>query len=75
MARAQPSAPLEARVAIAAMPGLAPELLLIVLAAGLAGFVDAIGGGGGLVLLPALFAGYPTALPAPLLGTNKAGTT
>ena len=73
MARAQPGAPLEARVTIAAMPELTPELLLIVLAAGLAGFVDAIVGGGGLVLLPALFAVYPTALPAHLLGTNKAG--
>jgi len=39
----------------------------------LAGFVDAIVGGGGLVLVPALFAVYPTALPATLLGTNKGG--
>ncbi|MDP1691653.1 MAG: TSUP family transporter [Burkholderiaceae bacterium] len=52
---------------------LAPELLSIALAAGLAGFVDAIVGGGGLVLLPALFAVYPTAAPATLLGTNKGG--
>jgi uncharacterized membrane protein YfcA len=50
-----------------------PELLLIAVAAGLAGFVDAIVGGGGLVLLPALFAVYPQAVPATLLGTNKGG--
>ena len=62
-----------AAATIAAMPELAPELLWIALAAGLAGFVDAIVGGGGLVLLPALFAVYPTALPATLLGTNKGG--
>lgn len=43
------------------------------LAAGLAGFVDAIVGGGGLILLPALFASFPQAVPASLLGTNKAG--
>jgi uncharacterized protein len=50
-----------------------PELLLVALAAGLAGFVDAIVGGGGLVLVPALFALYPTAPPPTLLGTNKGG--
>ncbi len=55
------------------MPELAPELIAIALAAALAGFVDAIVGGGGLVLLPALFAVYPTAAPAALLGTNKGG--
>lgn len=59
------------------MPELAfsawPELLAVALAAGLAGFVDAIVGGGGLVLVPALFALYPLAPPATLLGTNKGG--
>ncbi len=50
-----------------------PELLLIALAAGLAGFVDAIVGGGGLVLVPALLAVYPQVAPATLLGTNKGG--
>lgn len=50
-----------------------PDLLIVALAAGLAGFVDAIGGGGGLVLVPALFALYPSAPPASLLGTNKGG--
>ncbi len=41
------------------------------LASALAGFVDAIVGGGGLILLPALFAAFPTAAPATLFGTNK----
>lgn len=39
----------------------------------LAGMIDAIVGGGGLVLLPALFATWPGATPATLLGTNKGG--
>ncbi len=43
-------------------------------AAFFAGFVDAIVGGGGLIQLPALFAGYPTTLPPLLLGTNKLGS-
>lgn len=47
------------------------ELLIVAAASGLAGFVDAIVGGGGLVLLPALFATFPTAHPATLAGSNK----
>ncbi|MBN9409799.1 MAG: TSUP family transporter [Burkholderiales bacterium] len=47
------------------------ELLIVTLASGLAGFVDAIVGGGGLILVPALFAAFPTAPPATLLGMNK----
>lgn len=47
------------------------ETILVVLAAALAGFVDAIVGGGGLVLVPALFGAFPTAAPATLFGTNK----
>jgi len=47
------------------------ELLLAAAASGLAGFIDAIVGGGGLVLTPALFSVYPQAAPATLLGTNK----
>ncbi|MEN9482749.1 MAG: hypothetical protein RJB37_629, partial [Pseudomonadota bacterium] len=47
------------------------ELVWVTLASGLAGFVDAIVGGGGLVLVPALFAVYPAAAPATLFGTNK----
>jgi uncharacterized protein len=49
------------------------ELIVVAVAAALAGFVDAIVGGGGLVLVPALFAVYPNAPPATLLGTNKGG--
>ena len=47
------------------------ELLFVTLASMLAGFVDSIVGGGGLLLMPALFAAFPTAPPATLLGTNK----
>ena len=36
-----------------------------------AGMIDAIAGGGGLVLVPALFAILPGVPPATLLGTNK----
>lgn len=44
---------------------------MVVLASGLAGFVDAIVGGGGLVLVPALFSAYPQTAPATLFGVNK----
>jgi uncharacterized membrane protein YfcA len=47
------------------------DLILVTLASGLAGFVDAIVGGGGLILVPALFAVHPGATPATLFGTNK----
>jgi len=47
------------------------ELLFVATASLLAGFVDAIVGGGGLILTPALFATFPTDAPATLLGTNK----
>jgi hypothetical protein len=47
------------------------DLIVVAAASGLAGFVDAIVGGGGLVLLPALFAVYPSAPPASLMGSNK----
>lgn len=43
-------------------------------AAFFAGFVDAIVGGGGLIQVPALFAGYPSSPPPVLLGTNKLGS-
>ena len=43
-------------------------------AASLAGFVDAIVGGGGLIQVPALLTGYPAVPPATLLGTNKLGS-
>ena len=47
------------------------ELLIVTLASLLAGFVDAIVGGGGLILVPALFAVFPTTPPATLFGVNK----
>jgi len=50
------------------------ELLLMSLASLLAGFVDAIVGGGGLILVPALFAIFPTAQPASLFGLNKSAS-
>lgn len=50
------------------------DFFLVTLASLLAGFVDAIVGGGGLILLPALFATYPTAHAATLFGTNKSAS-
>ncbi|WP_313300223.1 sulfite exporter TauE/SafE family protein [Diaphorobacter sp.] len=50
------------------------EWIIVSLASMLAGFVDAIVGGGGLILVPALFATFPAAPPATLLGTNKSGS-
>ena len=50
------------------------DLILVTLASALAGFVDAIVGGGGLILVPALFATYLSASPATLLGTNKSAS-
>ena len=47
------------------------DLAIVTGASLLAGFVDAIVGGGGLILVPALFAVYPGAAPATLFGTNK----
>ncbi len=48
---------------------------LLALAGLFAGFVDAVVGGGGLVLLPALVIAFPGAAPVQVLGTNKlAGT-
>lgn len=41
------------------------------LASLLAGFVDAMVGGGGLIMVPALFATFPTTHPATLFGVNK----
>ncbi len=50
------------------------ELLIVSLASLLAGLVDSIVGGGGLILLPALFATFPGAPPATLFGTNKSAS-
>lgn len=45
-------------------------LLLLAVAAG-AGWVDAVVGGGGLILLPALMLSFPGMSPATAIGTNK----
>lgn len=50
------------------------DYFFITLAALLAGMIDAIVGGGGLVLVPALFATFPAAAPATLFGTNKSAS-
>ena len=50
------------------------EWIIVSLASLLAGFVDAIVGGGGLILVPALFATFTNAPPATLLGTNKSAS-
>ena len=50
------------------------EFAVVTLASSFAGFVDAIVGGGGLILVPALFGAFPNAAPATLLGTNKAAS-
>jgi uncharacterized membrane protein YfcA len=50
------------------------ELLIVTFTSALAGFVDAVVGGGGLILLPSLFAAYPSAAPATLLGSNKSAS-
>ncbi|WP_024930767.1 TSUP family transporter [Methylophilus sp. OH31] len=47
------------------------ELWLVVAAAFLAGVMDAMVGGGGLVTVPALLSTYTSLPPALLLGTNK----
>ncbi|MDX6325475.1 MAG: uncharacterized protein QOK15_1829 [Nocardioidaceae bacterium] len=46
-------------------------LALLAAAALLAGFVDAVVGGGGLIQLPALILGLPGAAPVQILATNK----
>ena len=49
----------------------APTLALLMLAALLAGFVDAVVGGGGLITVPALMLALPGVPMTTLLGTNK----
>ena len=47
------------------------DLATVTLASLFAGFVDAVVGGGGLILVPALFSVFPNTAPATLFGTNK----
>lgn len=49
-------------------------IALLGLAGFLAGWVDAVVGGGGLIQLPALLLGVPGATPAQVLATNKFGS-
>jgi len=53
------------------MAELSPLWMGLLVAAGFAGFVDAVAGGGGLIQVPALFAALPRESPATLFGTNK----
>ena len=48
-----------------------PTLALLGVGAFLAGMVDAVVGGGGLIQIPLLFSVFPQAAPATLFGTNK----
>ena len=50
------------------------EIFFTTFASAFAGFVDSIVGGGGLILLPALLAAYPSTAPATLLGSNKSAS-
>jgi len=47
------------------------EHIVLFFASVFAGGIDAIVGGGGLILIPALFITFPQAEPAALVGTNK----
>lgn len=47
------------------------DYLVLCVAALLAGLIDAVVGGGGLIQMPALFSALPNIAPATLLGTNK----
>ncbi|MDP2795278.1 MAG: TSUP family transporter [Sulfurisoma sp.] len=47
------------------------EIAFLLTAALLAGFVDAVAGGGGLIQVPALLTVLPAEAPATVLGTNK----
>ena len=47
------------------------EFGLLLLAAGFAGFIDAVAGGGGLIQVPALLTALPGEPPATVFGTNK----
>jgi uncharacterized membrane protein YfcA len=47
------------------------EIVALCAFAFLAGLVDAVAGGGGLIQVPALFAVFPSLPPSILLGTNK----
>ncbi len=47
------------------------DYVILAAAAFLAGMIDAVVGGGGLIQIPALFSALPNVVPATLLGTSK----
>ncbi len=47
------------------------DFVFLACAAFLAGLVDAVVGGGGLIQIPVLFSAFPNTVPATLLGTSK----
>lgn len=47
------------------------DLIMLLVAALFAGFVDAVAGGGGLIQVPALLVALPAESPATVFGTNK----
>jgi hypothetical protein len=47
------------------------DIVFLLVCSALAGYVDAVVGGGGLILVPAFFSAYPLAPAATLLGNNK----
>lgn len=54
------------------LPVSVTALVMLIIAAGVAGWVDAVVGGGGLIQLPALVIGVPKDIATPfILGTNK----
>jgi len=53
------------------MPDLLSNYVILCIGAFVAGLVDAVVGGGGLVLIPTLFSVFPNMAPATLFGTNK----
>lgn len=53
------------------MPDLIFNFGLLAAAGFLAGLIDAVVGGGGLIQIPALFSMLPNTVPATVLGTNK----
>lgn len=53
------------------MPDFFSHYLILCIGAFIAGLVDAVVGGGGLILIPTLFSVFPNLMPATLFGTNK----
>ncbi len=53
------------------MDFITPEIMALLFAALMAGAIDAVVGGGGLIQIPALFVAFPNESAATLFGTNK----